>query len=287
MKAQFIDISAAGKKVFQIKKLSQQYFDTPFHFHRHCELVWIEKSFGKRIVGDHIAHFEEGDLVLMGPDLPHIWQNDESFHNSKKLKAKATVIYFSPELFSVFTDETNPLQYVQKLLERSQRGLRFKKSTNENVTAILNSITEYDGLERIMRFFQVIELLARSKNYEYLSSPSFINLYDEKDTNRINNVYRFLMQNFQRDIELKEVASICHLTPEAFCRFFKSRTNKTFTQFLNELRIGHACKLLQKEDIATAAACYQSGFNNVQNFNKAFKTLTGKTPTEYRKGCNS
>ncbi len=132
-----------------------------------------------------------------------------------------------------------------------------------------------------------MELLSQSKEYEYLASLSYKNMYAEKDTGRIHKVYQFLIQNFHRDVELQEVSDLCNLTPNAFCRFFKSRTQKSFTQFLNELRIGHACKLLQNEVYSVSDVCYECGYNNLTNFNKFFKNITGKTPSEYRKRLNN
>lgn len=126
-------------------------------------------------------------------------------------------------------------------------------------------------------------MLSHSDEYEYLASVSYKNLYDEKDTGRISRVYQFLMQNFHRDIELQEVADLCNMTPNAFCRFCKTRTQKSLTQFLNELRIGHASKLLQNENYSIADVCYECGYNNLTNFNKFFKVIQQTTPSEYRK----
>jgi len=284
MKAQLIDVNLLGARTIQIKKVSQFFLDTPFHFHHLCELVWIEESFGKRIIGDHVTNFENGDLVLMGPNLPHIWQNDESFYRKKKgCRARATVIYFPTDFLLNLTDEQNILILTQDLIKRSSRGLRFLGTTNQKVSNILSMMSEESGLKKIIHFLEVIEILSHSQEYDYLASISFKNLYDEKDTLRINKVYQFLMQNFHRDIELKEVADLCNMTPNAFCRFFKSRTQKSVTQFLNELRIGHASTLLQNDDYSISDVCYECGFNNLTNFNKFFKTFRLMTPSEYKK----
>ncbi|SHM78407.1 AraC family transcriptional regulator [Mucilaginibacter sp. OK098] len=284
MKPQLIDINLSGTKTIRIKKLETSNLTSPFHFHHLCELVWIEKSYGKRIVGDHIDNFEEGDLVLMGPDLPHIWLNDEIFqHEISGNKVKSTVIYFPPDFFLNLTDEQNILNPTEELIKRSARGLRFYGETNKKVTKILSRISEKEGFKKIIHFLQAIEILAVSQEYNYLASISFKNLCDEKNTKRINEVYQFLMQNFHRDIELKEVADLCNMTTNSFCRFFKTSTQKSLTRFINELRIGHACKLLQNAENTIADVCYQCGYNNFTNFNKFFRSITGKTPSEYKK----
>lgn len=284
MKPQLIDVNLSGARTIRIKKIDQFYLDSPFHFHHLCELVWVEKSYGKRIVGDHVGSFENGDLVLMGPDLPHIWQNDEIFHRKKKdHRVKSTVIYFPPDFLLNLTDEQNILNPTQELIKRSSRGVRFFGDTNRKVSAILADISEEEGFRKIIQFLQAIEILSLSQEYDYLASVSFRNQFDQKDTDRITKVYQFLMQHFHRDIELKEVADLCNMTPTAFCRFFKSRSGKSLTQFLNELRIGHACKLLHNEEYSIADVCYECGYNNLTNFNKFFKSITGKTPSEYKK----
>ncbi|MCO5948243.1 AraC family transcriptional regulator [Mucilaginibacter flavidus] len=284
MKPQLIDINLSGKKTIQIKKLEMNNLTSPFHFHNLCELVWIEKSYGKRIVGDSIDNFEDGDLVLMGPNLPHIWLNDKIFEQALKGNSvKATVIYFPPDFLLNLTDEQDILNPTADLILRSARGLRFYGETSKKVIKTLSNISEKDGFKKIIYFLQAIEILSISDEYNYLASLSFKNSYDEKDTTRINKVYQFLMQNFQRDISLKEVADLCNMTTNSFCRFFKSRTQKSLTRFINELRIGQACKLLQNEENGIADVCFQCGYNNLTNFNKFFRTITGKKPSEYKK----
>lgn len=257
---------------------------SPFHFHNLCELVWIEKSAGKRIVGDSINTFEEGDLVLMGPNLPHIWLNDQKYSLELPAnKVKSTVVYFPADFMLDLSDDQSVTGPIQDLLLRSARGLRFYGETSKKVIRILTTISEKDGFKKIIQFLQTIELLTKSAEYEYLASINFENQYDHKDTSRINQVYTFLMQNFHRDINLQEVADLCHMTTNSFCRYFKARTRKSFTRFTNELRIGHACKLLQQEENTVADVCFQCGYNNSANFNKFFRTITGKTPVEYKR----
>jgi AraC-like DNA-binding protein len=230
-----------------------------------------------------MGNFEDGDLVLMGPDIPHIWQNDGIFLRKKKdYRVKATVVYFPANFFVNITEEQNILNVTQDLIKRSSRGLRFFGDTHKKLTGILSGIPE-EGFKKITVFIEAIEILCHSEEFEFLASISYKNLYDEKDTSRINTVYKFLMQNFHRNITLEEVAALCNMTPNSFCRFFKSRTKKSVNQFLNELRIGHACKLLTNENYSISDVCYESGYNNLTNFNKFFKSIVKKTPSTYRK----
>lgn len=282
MKPQLIDITF--KDTIQIKKVDKFYLDNPFHFHHLCELVWIEKSFGKRVVGDNVDNFSDGDLVLMSPNLPHIWQNDSIFFRKKKgYRSKAIVIYFPSDFVSNLSDDPLVIRPVEELTHRASRGLKFYGLTHQKVTNILSNISNSNGLKKIIDFLNIIEILSQSKEYEYLASITFKNMYDEKDTDRINTVYKFLMSNFHREISLQEIANVSHMSPTAFCRYFKSRTQKSFTQFLNELRVGHASKLLHDKSYSISDVCYESGFNNFTNFNKFFKAITKETPSNYRR----
>ena len=284
MKPQLIDISLAGAKTIRIKNIEQHFLTEPFHFHHLCELVWVEKSFGKRIVGDSIDNFEDGDLVLMGPNLPHIWQNDEVFLNeANPQKVKSTVIYFPPDFLLNLTDEPALLQPIAQLVSRSYRGMVFHGDTKKHITKKLKRLSKENDLRKIITFLELVHLLSESTEYTYLANVSYKNLYDEKDTERINKVYQYMMQNFQHEISLHDVASLCHMTPNAFCRYFKSRTQKSVVQFLNELRIGHASKLLQDDTYSILDICYQCGYNTVVNFNKFFKAIHQTTPSAYRK----
>ncbi len=287
MRSELINVNHAGNKSVHIKHIDNNRLISSFHFHDMCELVWIERSHGKRIVGDHIGNFEDDDLVLMGPNLPHIWQNDKSYEDRDDKLVKSTVIYFSIDFFSMLTDDQAVLMLVEDLVSRASRGLAFEKETSNKIKEILLGIENNDGFENIVSVVEIIKILARAKDFKYLSSLTFKNQYDEKDNNRINKVYQFLMKNFHNDIHLNEVAELCNMTPNSFCRFFKMRAQKSLTQFINEIRIGHACKLLQSEDYSIADVCYASGFNNPTNFNKFFKAIKGMKPSEYRNRLNN
>jgi AraC-like DNA-binding protein len=220
----------------------------------------------------------------MAPDLPHIWKNDPVFLLKKKgLRCKATVIYFPTDFLQNLSDDPAVTKPTQELISHASRGLSFYGQTVDKVKTILSGIAEEDGFKKIVEFLKIMDILSHSKEYKYLASISYKNVTDEKDTERINAAYQFLMQNFHRDVTLEELSGVCNMTPTAFCRFFKSKTQKSFIQVLNELRIGHACSLLQKADYTIIDACYESGYNNYVNFNKCFKLITGKTPTGYRK----
>ena len=284
MKAHLIEVGIHKEQSFSIKKIDQQHFSSPFHFHELCEMNYVVESFGKRIVGDNISNFSDGDLVLMSSNLPHIWYNDPLyFKNTNLASAKAIVIYFNPHFLMGLCNESQYDVKIQDFLDRAKRGIRFYGKTHENVTEKLNTILNKNGLERVIEFLDIINLVLGSNEYEYLASVGYHHSFNEKDTERMNNVYQYLIKNFTEPITLSQVASVANLTPPAFCNFFKKRTQRSFTEFLNDLRIGHACKLLQNHDLSIADVCFQSGYQNMTNFNNFFKKITLKTPSQYRK----
>ncbi|MBC7417537.1 MAG: helix-turn-helix transcriptional regulator [Pedobacter sp.] len=284
MKAHLIEVGLHKKQSFFVKKIDQHHFETPFHFHDLCEMNYVVEGFGKTIVGDSISNFSSGDLVLMNANLPHIWYNDPTyFKENTFFAAKAIVTYFDPEfLINLTADGLYDVQ-IQTFLEKAKRGVRFFGKTKENAIRKLNAIFDKEGLEKVIYFLDVIHLLLNSNEYECLASIGYRHSLNERDTQRMNNVYQYLIKNFSETISLSQIASVANLTPPAFCNFFKKKTQKSFTEFLNELRVGHACKLLQNQELTISTVCFQSGYQNMTNFNNFFKKITKQTPSQYRK----
>jgi AraC-like DNA-binding protein len=286
LKAYLIEVDFKKEQSFFIKNIDQQHFDGPFHFHELCEMNYVVESSGKRIVGDNIANFSSGDLVLMNSNLPHIWYNDPGYFKDNAItSAKAIVTYFNPNFLAGLSNEDQYNTKIKTLFEKAKRGIRFFGKTQQNALTILNGIHLKHGLEKVIDFLYIINLMLESNEYEYLSSVGYKHSFNEKDTQRMNDIYKYLIKNFTEPISLAQIASVANLTPPAFCNFFKKRTLKPFSGFLNELRIGHACKLLNNMELSIADVCFQSGYENMTNFNNFFKKITKKTPSQYRKEC--
>lgn len=283
-----IDAPIIDKKEIWIKNINKPHFDHPFHFHQFCELVWIEKSFGKIIVGDYAGIFAEGELIMEGPELPHLWRCDDIFYRSvEELYTNAYALYFSANIIQNITDCLESISLFKDLLHKAQRGLRFFGKTKIAIVDLFRKMIRSEGLEQMSYFLRIVHILNKTSEFEYLASIGYENKFNGNNyIDRFNEVYQFLLTNFHRTILLDEVAKICHMTPPAFCRFFKIKTQKTFIRFLNEIRIGHACKLLQNENYSVINICYESGYNTPVNFFKFFKLITGKTPNEYRNHFN-
>ncbi len=284
MKPQLIDLGPVTKKSIQIKMVEQKYLTAPFHFHEMCELVFIQKSYGKRIVGDHVGNFKEGDLVLMGPNLPHIWLNDNTFRQPRSKKnVRSMVIYFPPDFLLNLTDDDSITSLAEGLIMRSQRGLWFYGKTQELIIEKMDALMNGKGLKKMLAFLGVIDILSESNEYRYLASIGYKNSFSPKDTHRLNEIYHYLDKNFTQKITLQEVSAMVNMSPSAFCRFFKLRTQKSFSLFINELRIAYARRLLLDDESSITSIAFECGYQNLTNFNKFFRRITGQTPTQFKR----
>ncbi len=281
--ALIVDAPIIGKKKIWVKKIRKPHFDHPFHFHRLCELTWVQQGRGELIIGDYFGSFSPGEVVLVSPELPHLWKCDAAYYNGdEKLYTEAFGLYFPDTLADMVSDDEPSIYLYNDLIQKSERGLRFFGTTKTIVTEKLKELVQSEGLQQLGIFLQMIDILARSEEYEVLASVGYKKSFNFNDVDRFNDVYQFLLDNFHRDISLEEVAGICNMTPNSFCRFFKQKTQKTFTLFLNEIRIGHAKKLLQNKNSTIKDICYSCGYNNPVNFFNFFKQIVKQTPGEFR-----
>jgi AraC-like DNA-binding protein len=222
-------------------------------------------------------------VVMKGPGLSHLWRCDPVFHKKgSQLCTKATSIYFPPNYIQHITDDESSIALNATLLDHAARGMRLFGHTRDQAIHAIQEIRAQKGLQQLGTFLQLIDLLTRTREFEPLASIGYKSSTNEKDMDRFNEVYQFLLNNFRRDITLEEVADICNISSGAFCKFFKHKTQKTFTRFLNEIRIGHACRLLQNEALSIKNICYECGYNNPVNFFCSFKAITKTTPNKYR-----
>jgi AraC-like DNA-binding protein len=260
------------------------YFSTPFHFHPECELVYILEGTGKRIVGDNVAPFSAGEIIFLGPNVPHVWYSDKSYYaRNSPLTSRAIVLYFNKDIFGQNFYELNETQVLKKLFHKAERGLQVTGDASIRLGKLMEQMTKKKNLDRITTLLQILQLLASTRDFQQLASIGYQHSYASKDNHKIDEVFRYVSQHFARQITLEEIASFCNLTPQSFCRFFKKRTQKTFIDFVNEVRISHATKLMaEKEDLSISEIAYGCGFNNISYFIKAFKSNTGVTPKQYR-----
>ena len=271
--------------IFFIRDVKQPHFSSEFHFHEECQLAYIIKGSGKRIVGDSVEHFEENELVFIGSNIPHVWYNTErKYTKSKKLQSVSLSLFISQKQLLEHLSDFGDMERIKHLFQKAQRGMLITGPVKTKLVGLLKkAFSETNSIEHIITIFRIIHLLSVTNEYTLLASHNYINNFQYRENERMNNVYEYLMQHFKKEISLAEVASIAAMNPNAFCRFFKSRTQKSLTQFINEIRIGHACKLLADPDESITQIAYECGFNNVSNFNHFFKLIKKTTPRKYRK----
>ena len=274
------------EKGINLKDFKNRYFDQVWHFHNSFEIVYIKKGKGFLFVGEEAVAFNEGDLFFFGTLLPHMWINDKAYFNTDpKLYVHTQVIHFRQELLLptfLSLEEHHELNY---LIRASKKGLRITKNSKEKIIALIGKIIKTDGFEKTITLYSVLHLLSNANNIEMLSKESFQELNNPKQLKKLNLVNKYIFENFKESISLDQISDYVSMNKSAFCRYFKHYTNRPFNVYLNEFRIHHAKKLIRTKDLSIKEACYDSGFNNIPNFNRRFKAITGYTPSEYRKIC--
>ncbi len=283
MKLHFLDRSDLQDKSVSVHYNSYSNFLKVWHYHEQLELVVVLKSIGTRFVGDNIEKFNEGEVILLGKNIPHMWLNDKTyFKKESELKAEAIAIHFKEDFLGEHFFKSPEMNHIYLLFERAKRGIKFTGETHDLISEITKMVYLND-FERILKMIRILDQLAREKNYKKLSTAGFFNTFNTSDNKNLYKVYSYIFNNFKDQITLNDVAEIAHMNPAAFSRFFKKGSRKTFSRYLNEIRIGYACKLLLEQKYNITDICYESGFNNLSNFNRQFKSITNYSPTKYLK----
>jgi AraC-like DNA-binding protein len=271
-------------QAFEVKYLKESHFDPNWHFHSEYQLFTVIKGTGTRFVGDHVSPFKKNDLVFTGPNLPHLWQSDPEYFNSdKEFWTEGIVIYFHENFIGHDFLHKNETYKIKQLFLKAQRGMEITGQTAEEAQAFMRELLVLEDFERMLTLLKLLHLLSNASEYTLLANEGYSNLLKETETGRMNNVHAYVMKNFREKITLDEVAAIANMSPTSFSRYFKMHANKTFSDFLTEIRIGYSCKLLVEKKISISEACYESGFNTLSNFNRQFKEVTHHSPLEYRK----
>lgn len=249
-----------------------------WHFHPEIELVFIDQGKGKRHIGNHISNYTDGDLILMGSNVPHYGFAGRLTKNESEI-----VVHFLPEFLGVDFFDGVEMSDINILLQKSKQGLSFSGKTKLEVGNMMIRLMKLKGIDRLVQLIRILNRLATSEEVTALNvNGVYLEVYSNQH-NRINLIYNYISEHFTDTMELSDIASLVSMTVPAFCRYFKKVTNKTFTQYVNEYRIVHAQKLLSENDDSIIDVCMSSGFNNVSHFNKQFRLHTGKNPSEYKK----
>ncbi|MDP4238461.1 MAG: AraC family transcriptional regulator [Bacteroidota bacterium] len=253
-------------------------FDYPLHFHSDYELNMVLNTSGKRIVGDTIEPFENEDLVLVGPGLPHAWKAPSN------VDTHVITIQFQEAINSSFLLEKRVFAPIRELLERSKRGIFFSGKSFSNIRQKLLLLSQSRGFNTSLEFFSILNDLATAQEQRLIASPSYDSslLMRDSRSRRIEKICKHIEDNFSREITLVEIAELVNMSESAVSHFFKKRTSRTFISYLTEVRIGYAARLLAETTQSISDICFQSGFENLSNFNRTFKKHKHQTPSEYR-----
>jgi AraC-like DNA-binding protein len=271
------------KSSFVLQKDSYNYYPTPWHHHPEYELVLVTRSTGTKIVGDYISNFKEGDLTFIGPYLPHVYKNDDVYYSgSNQLKAEAIVIHFTDDFLGDHFFEIPEMNEIMNFFNEATNGYEITGKTQALIIKKMHNMFRHSNSMKVIELLTIFDLLSRTSEKKELATPGFIRNYKISGSKRISEVCEYIMDNFNSDITLNQVAKIANMTPNAFCHFFKSCTRKSFIRFLNEIRIGHACKLLTENKLNISEICYKSGFKNSSNFNRQFKKIMHKSPKQFQ-----
>lgn len=266
---------------FRVKEDILPHISTPLHYHPHYELVWIKKGFGIRIVGDHIDRFKEGDMVLLGPNLPHVWENDNIYYEGNPdLKVDVFVIHFMDDLINNLL-KFPELTSIKNSLQKSRQGLCITGQTNIRISEVIEQIFLFTSIERVVLFLRIFQLLEDSDETMLLSSADFAHFFNEQKSDRLYKIYEYIGKNFTRKILIDEISDVACMSPAAFCRYFKQKTGLSFISYLNNFRIGYAKNLLKSNEYKISAIAEMCGFQDISYFNRVFKQKNNMTPTEY------
>ena len=264
---------------FYVERKKSPYFGVHWHYHEEYEILFTIKGEGVRIVGDHMDHFKDEELVFLGSGLPHLFKNEEK---STLDKVDYIVVKFGNTLSGLNFFSIPEFSNIDRFLKSGNRGVLFLKETIRKVKEKLILLAESKDADKIIHLISVLQILANESKFEYLASENFSLKLSVKGEDRTKKVIEYISENYAKDISLDDLAQVSHMTTNSFCRFFKSRTGKTAFEFIREFRINKACQMLINGEKSIAQICYDTGYNSFSSFNRIFKNLKNISASEYK-----
>lgn len=283
MKKIFRELKASAESSFIVKQEKGKQFSAPYHFHHGYEFTYLVQGQGKFYGGNRLMNFKAGDMYLFGPGFAHYFVNDIALIKSGTL-AHSIVVQFEEELTIREFFLRPEFKEVKTLLMTAHLGIKITMCT-ERVKELMWALTEQSGLKALILFIQLLEVISTlpKKSISVISQSKYERPLNFNTPNKIEVVYQYVLENFKDNVTTKKAALLANMNEGAFCRYFKRRTKKTLSQFLNNIRITHAAYLLEQHDASISEVCYECGFNNLSYFNRQFKAIMKKSPLHYRK----
>jgi len=282
MKAKLYKLPFPPNTSFLYRNLDRNHIEDPWHFHKEYELLLINKGNGTRFVGDNVSLFESGDLTLIGSDIPHLFRNDKEYYvRSNNLTVNLIYIHFRKDFLGENFFDIPEMKMVNGLLEKASLALEIHGNAKKEIIKRLIAMNNEKPEERLMSLLHVLIKLSNSRSVKPISSTRFV-AKSTDDNVKINLAFEFILKNYTEQIYVNEIALKLNMSVSAFSRYFKQHTRKTFSDYVTELRISHACKLLMDDNHSISQISFLSGFENLSNFYRHFKKIIGVVPKEYR-----
>lgn len=271
---------------FHTVEVRAPFFPSPLHYHEELEIMYVSRSFGQRIVSNSIKSFSEGDLVLVGSNVPHVWKNDDSFYErAEDESARAYVIQFRRDFAGNAFLTLPETASIRAMMDKAAQGLYFDSTHCQILLPILHEVFSLNGMSKMVQFIHLLHQMSQL-NPVPLSHRVHEGTLRRTDCEKINKIYDYVFSNFTRHISLNEMAEIVHMSPPALCRFIRRHTYKSFIEIVNEVKINESCRLLAKPDVSAAEACFASGFTNYSYYFSQFKRHMLISPSEYKRQCS-
>ena len=269
---------------FFVNDLIVNHFLSPIHYHPQIEITYIIQGTGMCFAGESVQPYQPGEIVILGDNIPHAFISSRDHYNTEKpIISRAINILFSKEMFGDTFLSMPENQFINSVFSDAKRCIRFSRKKSSELTSLIIKLSTTKGFERLDLLLQILYYMDSSEDKEFLNVPYLSYDINKEDMKRINKIYEYVFANYHNYISLKTIAEISNLSPQSFCRYFKNRTNKTFSKFLAEIRIGQASKLLKEDNKTVTDICYEVGFNHFSSFNKQFKNIMGTTALKYKK----
>lgn len=285
LSAELENINIGQRSSFNVGKYSDAYFKRPWHYHPEYELLLITKGYGTRMVGDHFESFEEGDLILLGGNLPHAWISDPNFMKEGTTEiCESIYIQFRKSVFGTHFIDMPEMYSIRTVLQKAERGLKILGKQKEIVSNQLLKLEELSPLEQMLSLIRMLDQIQKAE-YIILASSNYAQRGIFK-SDKMTKAHNYIMQNFKHEIDVNDCAGYIGMTTSSFCRFFKKHTNVTFSIYLNYLRINLAQKLLRNTKMPIKEIAFECGYISIVYFNQKFKKLTGVSPGEFRKSIH-
>jgi len=277
-------IPKTGGNSFRIQLDRGPHFYDTIHYHPEHQITFFIKGEGTSFIGNHVERFQPGNVYLIGKNVPHVSKCDEAYHKGDpELEAYSISLFFKDETFGSQFFEIPEMAHIKRLLELASMGVKITGTDREEIARLIEASRDLEGFGRFQNLMSILDIFARSENLLTLSSVRYLTPSKDSDNERINVIFSYLSGNFKSPVNLDDLAGVASMTPNSFCRYFKQRTGKPYSVFLNEMRVEYAGKRIAESQENFGNIAVESGFNSISYFNRQFKRVTGLSPLQYRK----